>query len=64
MYTLTSIFLFWVTINLSEMNNKNGKNYDTKNNHNFFYTDPMKLEDPLFCWKFQALSNGNKINRI
>ena len=25
MYTLTSIFLFRVTINLSEMNNKNGK---------------------------------------
>ena len=64
MYTLTSIFLFRVTINLSEMNNNNGKNYDTKITITLVYTDPMKLEDPLFCWKFQALSNGNKINRI
>ena len=63
-HTLRSMFLFLVTVNLPEMNNKIWHELRHKNDHNFSYNDPMKLGDPLFCWKFQALSNENKIRWI
>ena len=52
-HTLRSMFLFWVTVNLPEMNNKYGINYDTKMTITLVILTLWSWETPYFVRNFK-----------